>query len=51
MVLTVISLMEQELLESQDMVQITMLIQSFGQQVVRWNLLKSLVWVSNEQID
>jgi len=29
-VLTVISLMEQELLESQDMVQITMLIQSFG---------------------
>jgi hypothetical protein len=33
------------------MVKITMLIQSFGQKVSRWELLKNLVWVSNEQID
>ena len=33
------------------MVQITMLIQSFGQNISRWVLLKNHVWVSNEHID
>lgn len=50
-VLTVIALMEPELLETDDMVKITQTIQSFGQKVMKAQLATRMVGISNEVID
>jgi hypothetical protein len=50
-VLTVIALMEQELIETEDMVKITQTIQSFGQKVTKAQLATRMVGISNEVID
>lgn len=50
-VLTVIALMEPELLETDDMVKITQTIQSFGQKVTKAQLATRMVGISNEVID
>lgn len=50
-VLTVIALMEPELLELDDMVKITMTIQSFGLKVTKNQLAARMVGISNDDID
>lgn len=50
-VLTVIALMEPELLETEDMVKITQTIQTFGQKVTKAQLATRMVGISNEVID